>query len=178
MCFFSIIMGRHHWLLVTMISPQPNSLLLQPRGSVVRAEQWGNLLWLTGRCHYGGLLCQWWGAPSWHGGHRYGCGKQPHHFQRKHLPDSWRKYGGKPQPHITLITLLLSYGEQHPCHTNVSVVLWSTFSNRVGLMCQYKRQSNCIKRYVRCLHPTKTKWLTKYTLGIVCLFSTAMWLSM
>ncbi len=114
---FSVIMDRHHCTLITVISPQPNSLLLQPRGSVVRAEQRGNLLWLAGRwssCHHGGLLCQQWGAPSWHGGHRYGRGQQPHHLQRKHLPDPWRKYGGKPQPHITLIPLLLSHGEQRP----------------------------------------------------------------
>lgn len=129
---FSIIMQRHRCTLITMTSPQPSGLLLQPRGSVVWAEQWGNLLWLAGRwssCHHRGLLRQWWCAPSWHGGHRYGRGQQPHHLQRKHLPDPWRKYGGKPQPHITLIPLLLSHGEQHPYQC-----FCGTFSNRKGLM--------------------------------------------
>lgn len=96
--------------------PQTSGLLLQPWCSAVRAEQRGTLLWLTGRwspCHHGGLFCQWRGAPSWDGGHCHGRGQQSHHLQWKHLPDPRRGYGGKPQPYITFITLLLRYGELH-----------------------------------------------------------------
>lgn len=113
---FSIMLVWHHCVLIIMFGPQPYSLLLQPWGSVVRTEQWRDLLWHAGRwssCHYGSVLCQRWSTSSWHGGHRHGCGQQPHHLQWQYLPDPWRKHGGKPQPHITLISLVLSYGEQH-----------------------------------------------------------------
>lgn len=132
-------------MLTAVTSHQPDSLLLQPRGPVVRAGQRGPLLWLAGgwsSCHHGGLLCQWWGGPSRHGGHCYGCGQQPHHFQRKHLPDSWWKYGGEPQPHITLITLILRYGEQLPyqcfCYSDALFqIYWDS-------MWEWKQQPNCL----------------------------------
>lgn len=111
--------------LISVASLQPNSLLLQPRGTVVRAKQWRALLWLSGRwrsCYHGGLLCQRRRAPSRHGRHHHGRGQQPHHLQRQHLPDPRWKYGGKPQPHIALVAFLLGYGEQQPSRCAVILV--------------------------------------------------------